>query len=54
MRALEIHSDAYESMYANVPGLKVVAPATAHDAKGMLLAAIRDEDPVLFLEPLRG
>jgi pyruvate dehydrogenase E1 component beta subunit len=54
VRALEIHSDAYESMYANVPGLKVVAPATAHDAKGMLLASIRDEDPVLFLEPLRG
>lgn len=54
VRALEIHSDASESMYANVPGLKVVAPATAHDAKGMLLAAIRDEDPVLFLEPLRG
>ncbi|WP_322544779.1 alpha-ketoacid dehydrogenase subunit beta [Rhodococcoides fascians] len=54
VRALEIHSDAYESMYANVPGLKVVAPATARDAKGMLLASIRDEDPVLFLEPLRG
>lgn len=54
VRALEIHSDAYESMYANVPGLKVVAPATANDAKGMLLSSIRDEDPVLFLEPLRG
>lgn len=54
VRALEIHSDAYESMYANVPGLKIVAPATAHDAKGLLLASIRDEDPVLFLEPLRG
>ena len=54
VRAIEIHSDAVESMYAQVPGLKVVAPATAYDAKGMLLAAIRDPDPVLFLEPLRG
>lgn len=54
VRALEIHSDASEAMYAQVPGLKIAAPATAHDAKGMLLAAIRDEDPVLFLEPLRG
>lgn len=54
VRALEIHSDAYESMYAQCPGLKVVAPATAHDAKGLLLAAVRDDDPVLVLEPLRG
>jgi pyruvate dehydrogenase E1 component beta subunit len=54
VRALEIHSDANEAMYAQVPGLKIAAPATAYDAKGMLTAAIRDEDPVLFLEPLRG
>ena len=54
VRAIEIHSDAVEALYATVPGLKVVAPATAHDAKGMLTAAIRSEDPVLFLEPLRG
>jgi len=47
VRALEIHS-------AQVPGLKIAAPATARDAKGLLLASIRDEDPVLFLEPLRG
>lgn len=54
VRALEIHSDASEALYAQIPGLKVVAPATAYDAKGLLLAAIRDPDPVLFLEPLRG
>lgn len=54
VRAIEIHSDAVESMYASVPGLKVIAPSTASDAKGLLTAAIRDEDPVLFLEPLRG
>jgi pyruvate dehydrogenase E1 component beta subunit len=54
VRALEIHSDAMEAAYAQVPGLKIAAPATAYDAKGMLLAAIRDDDPVLFLEPLRG
>jgi pyruvate dehydrogenase E1 component beta subunit len=54
VRALEIHSDANEAAFAQIPGLKVVAPATAHDAKGLLLASIRDEDPVLFLEPLHG
>ncbi len=54
VRAIEIHSDAVESMYAQVAGLKVIAPATAYDAKGLLAAAIRDPDPVLFLEPLRG
>lgn len=54
VRALEIHSDACESMYAQVPGLKIAAPATAYDAKGLLTTAIRDEDPVLFIEPLRG
>jgi pyruvate dehydrogenase E1 component beta subunit len=54
VRALEIHSDAAESMYAQVPGLKIVAPATAADAKGMLLESIRSADPVLVLEPLRG
>jgi pyruvate dehydrogenase E1 component beta subunit len=54
VRALEIHSDAVEAMYAQVPGLKTVVPATARDAKGLLIQAIRDEDPVLFLEPLRG
>lgn len=44
------HSQALDSWYANVPGLKVVAPATPGDAKGLLKAAIRDDDPVVFLE----
>lgn len=54
VRTPEMHSDAHESKYANSPGLKVVTPATAHDAKGLLTEAIRGEDPVLFCEPLRG
>ena len=54
VRSPELHSDAFEALYAHAPGLKVVAPATAVDAKGLLHAAIEDPDPVLFLEPLRG
>jgi 2-oxoisovalerate dehydrogenase E1 component beta subunit len=44
------HSVNPESWFLNTPGLKIVAPATAHDAKGLLAAAIRDEDPVIVLE----
>src|SRR5947209_1933299 len=44
------HSQTLESWYAHVPGLKVVMPATPYDAKGMLKAAVRDDDPVLFIE----
>lgn len=44
------HSQAFEAWYAHVPGLKVVAPATAADAKGLLKSSIRDDDPVVFLE----
>src|SRR5215210_1081704 len=54
VRTPEMHSDAHEAKYANSPGLKVVMPATAADAKGLLAEAIRDPDPVLFCEPLRG
>jgi pyruvate dehydrogenase E1 component beta subunit len=54
VRTPEMHSDAHEGKYANAPGLKVVMPASAHDAKGLLAEAIRDPDPVLFCEPLRG
>jgi pyruvate dehydrogenase E1 component beta subunit len=54
VRTPELHSDAHEAKYANSPGLKVAMPATAHDAKGLLAEAIRDPDPVLFCEPLRG
>ncbi len=54
VRTPELHSDAHEAKYANAAGLKIVMPATARDAKGLLAAAIRDPDPVLFCEPLRG
>jgi pyruvate dehydrogenase E1 component beta subunit len=54
VRTPEMHSDAHEAKYANSPGLKVVMPACAHDAKGLLTEAIRGDDPVLFCEPLRG
>jgi pyruvate dehydrogenase E1 component beta subunit len=46
------HSQSFEGWLANVPGLKVVAPATAADAKGLLKAAIRDDDPVVVIENL--
>jgi 2-oxoisovalerate dehydrogenase E1 component beta subunit len=47
------HSQSPESQFIHVAGLKVVCPSTPHDAKGLLLASIRDPDPVIFLEPKR-
>jgi pyruvate dehydrogenase E1 component beta subunit len=44
------HSQALESFYAHIPGLKVMMPSTAYDAKGMLKTAIRDDNPVVFIE----
>jgi len=44
------HSTAFESYYANIPGIKVVSPSNAYDAKGLMKASIRDEDPVIFME----
>ncbi|HEY7705454.1 MAG TPA: alpha-ketoacid dehydrogenase subunit beta [Acidimicrobiia bacterium] len=51
--AAEHHSESMEAVYAHVPGLKVVVPSTPYDAKGLLLAAVEDPDPVIFCEPIR-
>ncbi len=53
IHAPELHSDSPEAIYAHSPGLKVVMPSTPTDAKGLLTAAIRDPDPVVFFEPKR-
>ena len=53
IRALEHHSDSPEAYYAHMPGIKVVIPSHPYDAKGLLISAIRDPDPVIFLEPMR-
>jgi pyruvate dehydrogenase E1 component beta subunit len=51
IRAPEHHSESTEAFFAHQPGLKVVIPSSPHDTKGLLIAAIRDPDPVIFLEP---
>jgi len=53
IHAPELHSDSPEAIYAHTPGLKVVMPASPYDAKGLLISAIRDPDPVLYFEPKR-
>ena len=53
VRAPEIHSDSVEALFTGMPGMKVVVPSNPYDAKGMLISAIEDPDPVLFLEPMR-
>lgn len=49
----ELHADSLEGLMAQTPGLKVVIPSTPYDAKGLLIAAIRDNDPVVFLEHMK-
>lgn len=47
------HSESFEALFAHIPGLKVVAPSNSYDAKGLLIAAIADDNPVVFLENKR-
>jgi len=54
VRALEHHSESREAMYATVPGVKVVIPSSPRNARALLVAAIRDPDPVVFMEPKRS
>ncbi|PKK93277.1 MAG: alpha-ketoacid dehydrogenase subunit beta [Tenericutes bacterium HGW-Tenericutes-6] len=53
IRALEHHSESLETLLGHIPGLKVVIPSTPYDAKGLLVSAIEDPDPVIFMEPKR-
>lgn len=53
INALEHHSESLEAVWGHIPGLKVLIPSTPYDAKGMLIAAIESEDPVIFMEPKR-
>ena len=53
IKALELHCESNEAIFAHVPGIKVVVPSNPYDAKGLLAAAIRDPDPVIFYEPMR-
>ncbi len=51
IRALEHHSESMEALFGHIPGLKVVIPSTPYDAKGLLIASIDSDDPVIFMEP---
>ncbi len=53
IKALEHHSESMEALYVHIPGLKVVIPSSPYDAKGLLISAIKDNDPVIFMEPSR-
>jgi pyruvate dehydrogenase E1 component beta subunit len=53
IHAPELHSDSPETIYIHQPGIKVVMPSSPYDAKGLLISAIRDPDPVMFFEPKR-
>ncbi|WP_047154695.1 alpha-ketoacid dehydrogenase subunit beta [Aneurinibacillus tyrosinisolvens] len=53
VRTPELHSDSLEALFLHTPGLKVVMPSNPYDAKGLLISAIRDENPVLFIEPMK-
>lgn len=53
VRTPELHSDSLEGLFLHSPGMKIVMPSSPYDAKGLLTAAIRDNDPVLFLEPMK-
>ncbi len=54
VRALEHHSESHEATFAHIPGVKVVIPSTPRNARSLLVAAIRDPDPVIFMEPKRS
>ncbi|MBG9737373.1 alpha-ketoacid dehydrogenase subunit beta [Paenibacillus alvei] len=53
IRGPELHSESVEAFFVHTPGLKVVVPSNPYDAKGLLVSAIEDPDPVVFLEPAR-
>jgi pyruvate dehydrogenase E1 component beta subunit len=53
IRALEHHSESMEALFGHMPGIKVVIPSSPYDAKGLLISAIEDPDPVIFMEPKR-
>ncbi len=53
INAIEHHSESPEALFAHIPGMKVVAPSTPYDAKGLLISAIESDDPVIFMEPKR-